>query len=189
MNRDLGGLEPILPRGENSRAPSLRTEKRRDYVKEEGPAEAEARKLRNARRKEQMEKARVINVIKRTGHEDGASEQASPPRASLSLASLSFPANLPSHHVRIRRDQILKDNAAQNRESELGFKNPKAHWQKQTSNQENINQMIELRKVIDHPRQPVYPIEPEPHLSANAMNALGGLSIQVGHNARQLRKN
>ena len=118
MNSDLGGLEPILPGGENSRAPSLRAEKRRDYVKEEGSVETEARKLRKARRKEQMEKARSL---KRPDHEDGASEQASPPKASLSLASLSFPANLPSHHVRIRRDQILKDNAAQNRESELGF--------------------------------------------------------------------
>ena len=127
-----------------------------------------------------MEKARSG---KRADQEDGASDQASPPRASLSVASLSFPANLPSHHVRIRREQILKDNAAQNRESELGFQSPKAHWQKPTSNQENINQMIELRKVIDHPRQPAYPIESEPQLSANA------LSIQVGHNARQLKKN
>ena len=181
MNRDLGGLELAQPSGTNSHAaPSLRTEKRRAYAKEEDSGETEVRKLRNIRRKEQTEKARSL---KRADAEDGESEQASPPRASLSLASASFPANLPSRHVRIRRDQLLKDNAAQNRESDLGFKNPKAHWQKHISTQENINQMIELRKVIENPRQPAHPIETEPRSSANA------LSIQAGHNARQLKKN
>ena len=152
MNKDLGVLNQVVPSGANSlAAPSLRAEKRRAYAKEEEYVETEARKLRNARRKEQMERARSL---KRADQEDIASDQASPPRASLSLASLSFPANLPSHHVRIRRDQILKDNAALNREPDQGFKNPKGYWQKQTSTQENINQMMELRKVIDNQRQP-----------------------------------
>ena len=74
MNSDLGGLEPILPRGEQSRAPSLRTEKRRDYVREEGSVETEARKLRNARRKEQMEKA--LNEVGPLGFEKLRLEKA-----------------------------------------------------------------------------------------------------------------
>lgn len=46
MNRDLGGLEQAQPRGPNSHAaPSLRTEKRRAYAKEEDVGETEARKL------------------------------------------------------------------------------------------------------------------------------------------------
>jgi len=63
MNKDLGVLasplnNQVLPSGANSHAaPSLRTEKRQVYAKEEDHVETEARKLRNARRKEQMERA------------------------------------------------------------------------------------------------------------------------------------